>query len=339
MGHAFPLQREIIYSPQFLDVFREALHTWTNDLFDPDTGGFRQNEAIGVNPLSSTDVIWMRYAAHDPDLATPDSDAIRTYLQGLQDPETGHVHHDPGPAGQGHGDGHAFWQTVRALNILGAPLAHPPRFLAPMLDADGLAQWFDQFDWRVRQGGNHHEVLGLVPVLASLNDPQWTEVFLQKIAEQQDTDTGVWPIGRQTVSRTFAYTALHLALGRIPPMPDRLLDTFLDLQQDDGLWNPAPAGFHTMDAIYVLTRLPSRIGYRESDSHAGLVRANQHMRDMFIKHQEHYCGNPHAMLAITHTFGLLQETFADDYPSQQPYRFDWDVPALYRCDAISNMAK
>lgn len=330
-----PLDPTIIHSDGFLDALREGLHNWSVALFDPATGGFRQNDTIGVNPMSSTDMIWIRFATHDLHVGEPDPDAIRAYLQGIQEPDTGRIRHDQGPGGQGHCDAHAFWQTVRVLNIIGAQLLHPPRFLAPVLTPDGLARWFDSFDWRAGGNGNHHEVLGLVPVLASLNDPAWTEVFFQKIVEQQNPENGAWPVGRTNISRTFAYTTLHLATGRIPPMPEKILDTLLELQNDEGVWESIPTRFHTMDAIYVLTRLAPRIGYREDDAVAALAKANAMMRDMFIQHQDYYCGNPHSMLAMTHTFGLLQETFPNDYPSEHPYRFGWDLPELYHSAVIT----
>jgi hypothetical protein len=334
------LSRETIYSLHFLDALRDALHAWSVSLFDAETGGFRQNAAVGVNPLSSTDLIWMRYATNDSDVGAPNREAVIAYLQGNQEPGSGRISY--GPAGQGHVDAHAFWQTVRALNILGAQLAHPPRYLAHLLTPDGLTRWFDSLDWNAmwRPGnttaGNHHEVLGIIPVLASLSDPEWTEVCFQKIAEQQDQTTGAWPVGKPNISRTFAYTALYLAAGRIPPLPERVLDVMLELQQPDGVWENPLARFHTMDAIYVLTRLPGHIGgYRAADAHAGLVRASNAMRERFVQHQAQYLDNPHHMLSLTHSFGLLQETFPDEYPSQRPYRFDWDVPALYEVDAIT----
>jgi hypothetical protein len=40
------------------------------------------------------------------------------------------------------------------------------------------------------------------------------------------------------------------------------------------------------------------------------------------------------VLAIVHTFGLLQEAFPDRFPSERPFRFDWDKPSMYRCDVI-----
>jgi len=41
------------------------------------------------------------------------------------------------------------------------------------------------------------------------------------------------------------------------------------------------------------------------------------------------------MLAVTHTFGLLQEAFPNEYKSERPYRFDWDKLDLYACKVIT----
>jgi hypothetical protein len=336
------LSRETIYSPRFLDAFRDTLYTWTLGLYDPATGGFRFNDEFGVSPLASTDVIWMRYATNHPGLTAPDHAAVIAYLQAIQEPESGRVIFQNDPGNYGHVAAHDLFQLIRALNILGKPLLYPPRFLAPRLTIEGLIQWYDSFDWAAtwRPGnttaGNHHEVLGNVPILVSLNDPAWADVFFQKIHEQQDQTTGTWPVGKMNISRTFAYTVPHLANGRIPPMPERILDAIIDHQQEDGVWENPVARFHTMDAIYLLTRLPRYIGgYREADAHAGLVKASAALRERFIQQQAHYLNNPHSMLALTHSFGLLQEALPDEYLSERPYRFDWDVPAHYRSSHIT----
>jgi len=33
-------------------------------------------------------------------------------------------------------------------------------------------------------------------------------------------------------------------------------------------------------------------------------------------------------------FGLAQAAFPERFPSQRRYRFDWDMPSLYRCEVI-----
>jgi len=181
---------------------------------------------------------------------------------------------------------------------------------------------------------NHHEVLGIVPLLVSLDSPDWTETFYRKLAEQQDSSSGGWPRGATNISRTFAYSAIHLAGGRVPPRPERIIDTILALQEPDGTWDLGLPGFHTMDAAYLLVRLPALVGHSAGEAQASLRRLASAARRAFAEGQGSYAGNPHQMSAITHTFALLQEAFPEEFPSEPAYRFDWDKAWMYSCDAI-----
>jgi hypothetical protein len=332
------LSRDTVYSSMFLDALRGQLHQWSLTLFDPESGGFRCNQEIGPNVLSTTDVVWIRYATGDPDVGAPDRDKIVRYLQGKQDPRTGKIPHDPGPAGQGHVDGHAFWQAVRALRILDAQLFHFPAHLEPMSTPAGLDAWFASFNWDGSTGGRpgyHHEILGLIPMIASVADEQLTEALFRNLAEQQNPQAGTWPRAKTSISRTFAYTALHMATGRLPNLPERIVDEVLRLQNDSGLWDAQLPGFGSMDSAYLLVRLARRIGYRQDEAVAALRRLSSAMRHMYAAKQAVLLNNTHPMVAVAHTFGLLQEAFPDEYRSERPYRFDWDKLDLYVCQAIT----
>jgi len=287
--------------------------------------------------MSTTDVAWMRYAVNDPDLDGGHREAWIRYLQQGQDAKTGKVSYGPGPGGQGHPDGHAMWHTVRALNILGGRLLHFPHYLRKVTTPAGLAAWFDAVDWD-GSPWNHHEVLGLVPLLVNLDDARWTETFYKKIVEQQNPDNGCFPRSKVSISRTFAYTALHRATGRMPPRADKIVDTMLTLQNPNGFWEKRP-NFHTMDAVYILLRLPVVLNYRRRDARRALQRIAEALTEYYPQHAVQIMQNPHRMLAIVHTFGLLQEAFPDKFPSQRPYRFDWDKPSLYRCEVIRSELK
>ena len=339
MNAAHPvLTPEQVDSRCFLDHLRDQLRAWSVALYDPESGGFRRNAEIGPSVLSTTDIVWIRYAAHDPEPGAPDPDRVAQYLQARQDPETGRISHDPGPGGQGLSDGHAFWQTVQALRILGAQLPHFPRHLEPMMTPAGMDGWFAQFDWdghNDERRGSHHEILGLVPVIASLADHDLTEVLYRNMAAQQNPETGTWPRAGTNISRTFACTALHMAAGRLPSMPEAIVDEMLRLQKGSGTWDAGLPSFGTMDAAYVLVRLPPRVGYRETEAAAALRRLSAAMRRVYAAEQPAILDDPHGTLAVTHTFGLLQEAFPEEYPSARPYRFDWDRLDLYVCDVIT----
>jgi len=306
------------------------------NLFDSNTGGFRQNPEIGVNILSSTDVVWIRYATNDKDLGAPDRKAFLHYLEESQDPVTGNICHARGPASQGHCDAHAFWQAVRAIHLLGGRLQFFPHHLKSVLAPEGLAHWFDSVNWDCPKTSNHHEVLGLVPLLASLNDPEWTEVFYSKLAQQQDEVSGTWPRSQINISRTFAYTVLHIAAGKLPKFSEKIVDAMLASQGSNGFWDPDLPAFHTMDAAYLLARLPKTIHQREEEAREALVHLARELRQCFAEHQMTLLENPHRTLAITQTFGLLQEVFPQDFLSDRPYRFDWENNSVYACPVIGS---
>ncbi len=316
-----------------LDEVRETICQWTASLWDPQTGGFRHNAEIGPNVMSTTDVVWMRYAVNETDLAAGHREEVISYLQGCQDPSTGKICHDPGPAGQGHSCGHAFWQTVRALNLLGADLRHFPHHLRSACTVKGLERWFDAVDWDGPES-NHHEVLALTPLLVSLDDPEWADTYYRKIAQQQDPETGAWPRSRVNISRTFAYTALHRAAGRMPPEPERMLDTIFSLQRPSGFWEDRPR-FLTMDSIYLLLRPARKLDYRRLEADQALARASVALDEFYRLHGAQVRDNPHSMSANVHAFALLQEAFPERYPCEPPFRFHWDRAEAYYSDVIA----
>jgi hypothetical protein len=246
MKHSYQmLSQDTINSVNFLDFLREQLREWSLSLFDPISGGFRCNENIGVNVMSTTDIVWIRYAANDLNPGAPDRDKIVKYLHGKQDPDTGRISHDYGD----HSDGHAFWQTVRALRILDAQLPRFPAYMEPMLNPSGLDAWFMSFNWDgfyEEKRGNHHEVLGLIPAIASLENDELAQCLFRNIEKQQNRGTGTWPRAKTNISRTFAYTALHLAAGGMHSGPVEMnvdisgVET-LELRVNEATWfNIAP---------------------------------------------------------------------------------------------------
>lgn len=112
----------------------------------------------------------------------------------------------------------------------------------------------------------------------------------------------------------------------------------LALQQPSRFWESEP-GFSTMDAAYILVRLPPLLKFRQQEARVALDRLAISLDRFYRENEERIHQNTHGVLAIVHTFGLLQEAFPDRFPSRRPYRFDWDQPAMYRCDVIRRATK
>ena len=280
------LSAETIESPGFLDALLGQLQEYSLSRYDAASGGFCSRPESGPTVMGATDVVWFRYASNQEDIGAPNRDRLVEFLRAQQDSRTGMVVHT---GEDGHAPGHAFWQTVRALRILRADLAHFPEYLRPRCTPDGINKWFDSFNWDTHdceRPGNHHEVLGMVPLAVSLGNKELVETIFQNLGKQQNAETGFWPRSGLNISRTFAYTALHLATGRIPNMPEMIIDAILDAQNETGFWCPKLPSFHTMDSAFVLIRLPGLIGdYREPDAVAALERLSLAMRSVYAAEQ------------------------------------------------------
>jgi hypothetical protein len=321
-----------------LDALRAELHDWCETLCVEEHGdvGYRMGTSGAVNLLSTTDIAWLRYATCDLE----DLDATRRekWVRGIQNQQ----HKDDGryqyteAVGEGnmHSNGHAFWHANRALGILGSEIRIFPEYLRHAMTASGLEKWFAA--WEAQPVRTHHDILGLIPILANTDDTDWVGLFYQQLAQQQDPETGTWPRGATTnISRTFAYSAIFRATNRIPPQPEKIIDAMLRLQSEDGFWRERNHSFFsTMDAIYLLVRLPRLLGYREQEAMAALERIKSPMIALYLRKEDELLGNTHSMLAVVHAIGLLSEAFPGDFSASEPWRFDWDKPELFRCELL-----
>lgn len=321
-----------------LDAIRDEIRDWSESLYHEQDGlgGYRSGPGRCVNLLSTTDVAWLRYATHDlDDLDDARRAAWVRWIRGRQDANDGHFEYTAA-VGEGnmHSHGHAFWHANRALGILGSEIAVFPSYLRPAMTVDGLAAWFAA--WRAQARRTHHDILGLVPILANTANRAWVELFYEELAGQQDSDTGTWPKGPETnISRTFACTCIFRATGRMPPQPEKIINAMLSLQCADGFWRERNhSSFSTMDAIYILVRLPQVIGYRTNEATQALAKIEKSLTAMYAAEKKTLMGNTHSMLAVVHALGLLREAFPGHFSAARPWRFDWDKPELFACELL-----
>ncbi|MBO4377341.1 MAG: terpene cyclase/mutase family protein [Clostridia bacterium] len=305
-------------------------------------GGFAENRMDYASIMGTTDAAWIYYMLQAEDkIEKYGADASRWLLR--QQKEDGHFYHDipaEGKPGYRHSCGHAFWMTVRALNIYGYDLQTFPAYLEECLTPDGLNAWFGLSDWH-SPSSNHHNVLGLVPLLVSLQNPEWADVFYANLAAQQDEINATWCDNREhktNVSRTFAYCAMYMAADRTPPFADKLLDTIIKIQQDEGIWETKVEvpEYHTMDACFIIWRLGNRIHYPAEPRMEALARVADAMNAYFASRPIERFESLHHLAANLHTIGLLQEALPQQYKTDIPWRFDWDRADMFRSKAIEN---
>ena len=325
-----------------LDLIREELQEWLAGLYTEENGlgSFRMGAEGEPNLLSATDAAWLMYAMGTVDRFPEDKKrAWVAWLKAQQNEQDGSYAYTSavGPKNM-HSNGHAFWHTSRALGILGSEINVFPEYLRPLITTDGLDKWFRA--WREQENNTHHDVLGLIPMLANTNDQAWIDLFYDNLTADQDSETGTWltPAKKTNISRTFAYNCIYAAAGKIPDHAEIMVDTIFSLQAADGLWHDSNHSyFSSMDSIYILSHVPQKIGYKTAEANDALTKAAKRMSEVFDEEKEYFRGNTHAMLSIVHAFGLLRDAVPEMFAPSAPWHFDWDNTKLFKSSIFSSV--
>jgi len=325
----------------YLDALREEIGTWLQTLYVEENGcgGYRMGKNGKVNLLSTTDAAWILYAINNLESVNEhQKEAWAKWLLEAQDKKDGHYSYtDAVGEGNMHSNGHAFWHTNRALGILNKEISIFPEYLRSAMTVIGLNRWFQE--WENQANATHHDVLGLIPLLANTKNQDWIECFYNNISFQQNQETGTWPRNTQTpnISRTFAYTVIYRAANRIPPQPQKIVNAILSLQSTDGLWHDRNHSyFSTMDSIYILVRLPNLIDYKKEKAIEALKKAFNAVTKIYNTEKDTLMENTHAMLAVAHALGLLCEVFPEKFDYSKNWQFDWENLSLFRCSLLQN---
>lgn len=325
-----------------LDLVKTTLQKWITDLYveEKGMGSFRMGANGEVNLLSATDAAWLMYAmGTDNQFPADKKEHWIAWLKNEQSKADGSYSYTEavGPKNM-HSNGHAFWHLSRALGILHAEINEFPEYLKPLETVSGLNDWF--VAWSKQENNTHHDVLGLIPMLANTNNQEWIDLFYQKITEEQDTISGTWltPAKTTNISRTFAYNCIYAASGKIPNCAERMIDTILSLQGDDGLWHDSNHSyFSSMDSIYILSHVPAKVGYKQAEADEALTKAAKRMSEVYEQEKSQLMNNTHAMLSVVHALGLLCDAKPDMFVCTEPWHFDWDNTTLFKSSVFSKV--
>ncbi len=230
----------------------------------------------------------------------------------------------------GHGKLHANGQIIGALGILGGKQKYPCRLYDAFDTPENLGPWLDnEVDWIIPWSESHKFWGGVHCFSFSTRCTEdWLEAAFAWLAENVDKNTGWWKKG-VTANKPFAYlgAAAHILPlyehhQRTYPVPERLVDSVLALQQDHGLWLPTPEGpvsYMDLDALYVYSLVCRWMPeYRADDIRASVQRFSAIMQ-LFYQNEKERCFNshPHQWLATIGAFGLLQRLLPEEFTDSE----------------------
>lgn len=315
-----------------LNSIRDDLIGWAKSLWHENAGAFRNGNGSDAHLPGSLFIAYILYAVDGLNDTGIDIARWTAWIRAQQNEKDGSFAFPPPIGSSIPRKGIALWNAKRVLGILGGDLDRFPEYQREACTIDGLRDWFR--GWAAL-GDSHHEILALAPIAISHPDDAWRDTFFEELDDQQHPHLGFWPKGDKppNISRTFAYTLLHLGMNRVPSNPEGIIDTILSLQSGDGLWQGG-TGFSTMDAIYLLSRLPRRTGHREPDAKAALSKTADRVIPIFHDLDAQDRSDTHRFTAPVLALALLSQALPDRFTSSQVWRFAWEDPTFWKSGTI-----
>lgn len=187
-----------------------------------------------------------------------------------------------------HDENYTAWHltscALQALDALGARPRYPLKFLEPFVNVEYTREWLTTRDMRAAW----RESNTIMSLLAGLHfnwitsgDRAWLETYdwiLGWLDEEQDPGTGFWGPNRGSglingMAATYHFLMFFYAVGREVRYADRIIDSTLKLQLQEGHF--APVGGSScidLDGIDILVSLSWITDYRLEDVRSASVR-------------------------------------------------------------------
>jgi hypothetical protein len=181
---------------------------------------------------------------------------------------------------------HLTAHVLPALSLLGGSTAHPLRFAHRLLDESHLRRWLAERDWTQawKEGNN---LIAAAQFLIWLREREGISkadhalnYFFSWLDSQIDPATGLWGTDHGCNPFYAMYGAYHQLLayyyeGRPLPWAEKLIDTTLALQHEDGGFHPAGGGgaCEDTDGIDILVNLYKITAYKRPHIRRALRRA------------------------------------------------------------------
>lgn len=191
---------------------------------------------------------------------------------------------------------------VSALDILGAFPVYPLRFLDEFANAPALTKWLDERAWVVPSGSGLIDVAsiegrlifhigGLLIYACEWGDlsHDMLEVLFRWLDQHVNPSTGFWGTqegcGMLSSMCGSAYIySLYFHQSRLVLYPDRVIDSVLSLQRQDGLFGNSPEA--DFAAAMLLAGMLMRCEHRQIEAETALRRLQRSILSLGLQNED-----------------------------------------------------
>jgi len=318
----------------------DEFSSWLKDFYEGLLAGSRPYGSFlwGRQPVPNllyiNDVVWMRWLRDDLALSDVQRAGLIESINDCQYPEGGFYHN---PVFENHTWQHATWRAMVSLNMLGGKTRYPLAFLEALKDVKTCEAWLGSHDAARNEIAHHRYALGAFVMGSGVGAP-WREAFFSGVDALQRERSGFWakaPTGErreESLSPTFLFSVLHLAFGREIPRGERVLDTVLSYQRENGNFSSGDGpAFCDMDALFLLQSISGTLGTRRDEVLAAMRKSARALRGYWDGARDRvFLANPHNTLAICGMLSVLKDAIPDEVRGNRPFRFPYAAGEFLR---------
>jgi len=251
----------------------------------------------------------------------------------------------------GHSKLHANGMVVSALGALGGRQTHPVRLYDAFNTPDKVAGWLERIDWSAQWRASHLFWGGMICFSYSRRcPPGWLDRVFSWLDANLDPATGWWRKGvphsdrHQPLGGSVHILPLYEHHHRRFPYPERVIDSVLALQLEDGRWqktsSPHVMGYLELDALYALVLMRTFApDYRTTDIERSVERYGRLVCAYYERRRAAlFSLHPHNVLAAGGTFGLLSRMAPAMFPSTSKWSDIFSDPRFHNTRAVEALS-
>lgn len=247
----------------------------------------------------------------------------------------------------GHSSLHANGMVICALGPLGGRQILPVRLYDEFSTSKKAITWLENVDRSHQWQASHLFWGGAIPFSFSRRcPPDWCDQVFAWLDRNLDPETGWWRRGtphadrHQPLGGSVHILPLYQHHGRRFPYPERVIDSVLALQLENGRWLATKdihlMGYLELDALYALEYMGSLApNYRRTDLRDSIRRYVRIVAQYYSdKRAALFSLHPHLVLAAVGTFGLLHRLAPNEVIGNSKWTDIFSDPRFYRTQDV-----
>lgn len=239
-----------------------------------------------------------------------------------------------------HSFSHANGMVIGALGYLGGKQAFPVTLYNSFDTPEKITGWLENLNWPTQWASGFWGS----PMMFSTSKyctPEWIDAVIGWLDDNLDPSTGMWRKGVEPVNKyhplggfvhIYPIYELH---NRSFAYPDKVIDSVLELQMDNGRWYDGDAfSYLDMDALYAYVAMLKVSDKKRSEVRESALKYGSFLTDLIKQKDIYDTITMHGILALASSFGCLNQLLPDIYYDSTPWSDIFSARMLYRTDLV-----